>query len=170
MKRLPWLALVLLAGCSQKVTPKVSPQEYELYSAWMQHHFPKAPDGALYLSTRTFAWPSESCGPALKKEGVDTALVGQLADLGEAEFPLDLHAPTLKVPWAFKEAEGYPADKSGTYRLVAFSRAAFNRRSTQALFAVSDSCGGLCGGGGVVIAWRDSGVWQFKPSGCFWQY
>lgn len=162
--------LVVLAGCSPKIGSRVAPQEYELYSAWMHHHFPKAPEGTFYLSTRTFAWPAASCGQSMKKEGVDTGLVAQLAALGDAEYPLDLRVPTMKIPWPYKEAEGYPADPSGTYRLVAFSRAAFNRRNTQALFAVSDSCGGLCGGGGVVIAWRDNGAWQFKPSSCLWMY
>ncbi len=169
MKRSLWLGLALLAGCSPKIPPKVETAEYELYSAWMQNYFKKAPEGTLYLSARTFAWP-DACDQIMKKAGVDSGLVAQLSSLGEAEYPMELRAPGMKSPWPFKETVGYPSDAPGTYRLVAFSRAAFNRQHTQALFAASDSCGSLCGGGGAVIAWRDNGAWQFKPSGCLWQY
>ena len=45
---------------------------------------------------------------------------------------------------------------------------AFNATHTQALFAVSNSCGGLCGGGGAVLRRRENGAWVFKPAGCIW--
>jgi hypothetical protein len=44
----------------------------------------------------------------MKEAGADNRLVEQLAGLGEAEFPLNLHASAMQIPWAFKEAKLVP--------------------------------------------------------------
>jgi len=69
-----------------------------------------------------------------------------------------------------KEVESLPLDAAGTYRIVGFSRVAFNRVHTEALFAISDSCGGLCGGGGARLARRENGKWTFRTTVCNWIY
>ena len=176
MNRLAWILLVAMAGCAPKIPTKVAAEEYEVYSAWIRHHFAKEQPRTLYLATRTFSWETAStCDTkAMRKAGVDDSLARRLRELGEAEYPLNLYSRTMKIPWDFKEASGFPdrfsEDQPGTFRIVAFSRVAFNTRRTRALFAVSNICGGLCGGGGVLSGVRKDSAWTFQQTGCMWVY
>jgi hypothetical protein len=54
--------------------------------------------------------------------------------------------------------------------LIGFSRVAFNPDHTQALFGISDSCGGECGKGGARFARRENGKWTFHALNCIWMY
>jgi len=167
--------IVFTTGCTPAIANKVTPEEYELYSEWTAQHFAtKTPDHLLF-SNRTFVFdPLEryGCGDRLHGDnGVPWSQIKQLHALGEAEYPLDFYTKgRLDIPWPYKEVESLPLDALGTYRIVGFSRVAFNRIHTEALFAISDSCGGLCGGGGARLARRENGKWTFRTTVCNWIY
>jgi hypothetical protein len=179
MKRPVWILLVILTGCGQRIPNVVTPQEYEVYSAWMKYRYPKQPDGALYLASETFIQQLDNCEKELKLKGVDS-LRRQLLDLGAAKYPLRLHSKTMHVPWPFEEADDFPPKQIpyGELRYVQFSRVAFNRQRSEALFTVNVGRGyhfresgetelGL-GGGGAIIATKQNGVWIVTDTRCIW--
>jgi hypothetical protein len=170
------IAFVLFLAAGPPIIPnKVTPDEYQLYSEWTAQHFAaKAPD-QLFFSKRTFVFdPLEKfgCGDRLHADNaVSSSLINQLHALGEAEYALDFYPPSgLRVPWPHKEVDGLPNDQPNTYRLIGFSRVAFNLDHSEALFAISDSCGGECGGGGARLARRENGKWTFRTTSCVWEY
>jgi hypothetical protein len=165
----------MVAGCAPSVPGKVTPDEYELLSAWTRQHFGQKPPERFFVSSRTFVFDplqSYGCGDRLHAhDGVPWSLIKRLHALGEAEYPLDFYtAGRLQIPWPYREVDDLPADKPGTYHLIGFSRVAFNHDHSMALFAVSDSCGGLCGGGGARMARRENGKWTFRTTSCSWVY
>lgn len=118
---------------------------------------------------------SDRCGKQLRPRlKSDAGLVDQFSALGEAEYHLDLYStpPKLEAPMLFEPAGDYPPEEPKTqYRFITFSRVAFNAAGNLAVFAVSDACGGLGGGGGALIARRSSpGVWAFEDTDCRWVY
>jgi hypothetical protein len=156
----------------------VSDEEYSLYSAWAKHHFKEQPS-RLLLASRTFVFDPlgpQGCNVKMlqAKAHVSSSLLRALHDLGEAEYAVHtskFRLPAFRIPWNYDESEGLYTNPSRPFRLIAFSRVAFNRDRSEAFFAVSNSCGGLCGGGGPLIAIRKDGEWVFSSDlGCFWQY
>jgi hypothetical protein len=167
--------VVSLVGCGPTIPNKVTPEEYSLYSDWTAQHFAAKPPAHLFFSSRTFMFdPLEpyGCGDRLHaNNGVSWSLIKQLHALGQAEYPVDFYnGRNLRIPWASKEADGLPVETPGTYSLVGFSRVAFNRDHSQALFAISDSCGGGCGSGAARLARRENGKWAFSTLDCSWIY
>ena len=170
-----------MSECRDRAMPipnSVSDEEYSLYSAWVKHHFKEQPRRIL-LESRTFIF--DPLGPAscnakiLKAQGhVNPSFLRALHDLGEAQYPLNtgkFELPAFRIPWKYEESEGLYTNPSPPFRLIAFSRAAFNRDRSEAFFAVSNSCGGSCGGGGALLAIRRQGEWLFKSDlGCVWLY
>jgi hypothetical protein len=169
--------VVTLAGCDARVSNKVTPDEYHVYSDWMRLRYSKTTPDNLYLRTHTFAFPTVSdlnFRVAMDKAGVASSLVKQLQVLGDAEYGVDFDSQQtyLRLPWNFKEVDDFrliPLDR-GQYDLIGFSRVAFNRAHDHALFAVDVICGGLCGTGEVVSARKASGGWLFENSGWSWVY
>jgi hypothetical protein len=170
---------VVLTGCSAPIPNKVSPDEYEIYSQWMKGYFSKAAPANLYIQRTTFTYdPLENkgaCGGAeLHKDGVPWSLLKEIHTLGEAAYPLDVNSPTtkLRIPWKYGVVDDWPgaSPKPGGYDMIAFSRVAFNRGHTEALFAIDDVCGGLCGHGGYIRAHKESNTWVFRPGECAWVY
>ena len=168
-----------LAGCNGRIPNNVSPDEYGVYAEWMKAHFLKDAPSNLYISSRTFvfdALETFGCGNALRdKAGVPWSLIKQLHALGKAKYRLDIYPPESKlpIPWNYTAVEGWRLISQWPvrFKFVEFSRVAFNHSRSKALFAVSDSCGGLCGGGGAVYAHRKNGPWVFESGGgCFWLY
>ena len=159
-----------------QIPNSISDEEYSVYSAWLKHHF-KEPPPRLLLANRTFIFDplsSSGCAKALQTQGrVSPFLLQPLHDLGEAEFLVrtgKFQLPQFKLPWKYEESDLCPSP-SPPFRLIAFSRVVFNRNRTEGLFAVSDLCGGLCGGGGPFIATRKDGQWVFRSDlGCSWIY
>jgi hypothetical protein len=167
--------IVFTTSCTPAISNKVSPEEYELYSAWTAQHFAAKTPDQLFFFSRTFVFdPLEQygCGDTLHGDnGVPWSQIKRLHALGEAEYPLDFYSKgRLDIPWPYKEVDSLPLDGRGTYRIVGFSRVAFNRDHTEGLFAISDSCGGLCGGGGARLARRENGKWTFRTTVCNWIY
>ena len=79
--------------------------------------------------------------------------------------------PPYRIPWKCEEWDRLSAYPSDGFRLIQFSRVAFNPDKSQGLFAVSNSWGGLCGGGGALIAIREKSEWVFRSDlGCVWVY
>lgn len=144
----------------------------------MKAHFSKNPPSNLYITSRIFVFqPLESngCGNEIHdKAGVPRALIKQLDALGEAKYWLpDVYSPTrLRIPWGYKLFDDrlLVSQESGAYRPVAFSRVAFDTTHSKAFFAVSDACGGLCGGGGAVCAHKQNGACVIESGGCNWVY
>jgi hypothetical protein len=109
----------------------------------------------------------------MDKEGhVDRALLEALHRIGEAEYPVRadrFRTQPFKIPWRLEEFERLMTEPPHPFGMVRFSRVAFNADRSQALFAVSDVCGGLCGRGGALVATRRNGRWDFNPIvGCSW--
>jgi hypothetical protein len=169
--------VVALAGCGGRIPNKVSADEYGVYAEWMKVHFSKNPPSNLYIGSRTFvfdALKTDGCGNAIHdKAGVPWALIKQLHALGEAEYSLpDVYSPTkLRIPWSYKVVDDWRlvSQEPGLYRLVDFSRVAFDSAYSKALFAVSDTSGGV-GWGGAVYAHKKNGAWVFESGGCNWAY
>jgi hypothetical protein len=183
LKKLMCAAITVLvgAGCSHRV-PKIpntiSDDEYAVYAAWIAHHFKEQP-ARLLIQRPTFTFDpvgTHHCDPrTLESQGhIDRSLLQAFHDLGEAEYPVHtdkFKIQPFKIPWQFEESEGLIANPPYPFRLIAFSRVAFNSDRSQALFAVSNSCGGLCGGGGALLATQKNGAWIFnKNLGCMWVY
>jgi hypothetical protein len=168
------VALVLtLEGCNGRIPNSVSADEYEIYSEWLKVHFVKEAPGNLYISSRTFVFdPLKETNAC--RTGMPLPLIKQLHALGEAEYRLpDAYSPArLGIPWNYKIVDDWRlvSEESGSYRLIAFSRIAFDTTHKNALFAVSDACGGLCGHGGAVYAHKQNGAWVFEDGGCNWLY
>lgn len=173
--------IALLAGCRDGATPipnSVIDEEYSVYSAWLKQNF-KAEPPRLLLANRTFVFDPlglgpTSCGKELESQAhVSSSLLRALHNLGDAEYLVyvgKFQLPAFRIPWKYEEGDRQSMDTSGPVQLISFSRVAFNRDRSQALFAVSKSCGGLCGGGGTLLATRDKGGWVFRPVGCVWTY
>ena len=173
-----WMLLAVLIGCGQKVPNVVSPEEYELYSAWMKYRYAKQPDGALFLASETAIQNLDHCTEELKRRGVDS-LRRQLVDLGEARY-LVYPQRSIHSPSPFQEANEFPPRRlhDGGFRYLQFTRVAFNWKHTQALFAVDvgrgyrspdtgqTEIGG--GGGGAVVASKENGAWIFTHTQCIW--
>jgi hypothetical protein len=173
------IGVALLVGCRSGATPisnSVTDEEYSVYSAWIKHHFKEQPP-RLLLASRTFIFDPLNpitCGKAVEPRGdASSSLLRALHNLGEAEYPIRIgkfHLPAFRVPWNVEEWDR-ATNPYGPFRLIAFSRVAFNRDRSKALFAVSNSCGGLCGGGGALLAIREKGEWIFRSDlGCVWAY
>jgi hypothetical protein len=140
-----------------------------VYSAWIKHHFKEQPT-QLLLESRTFIFDPlrpYGCGK-IAQAHVSSRLVRALHDLGEAEYPVQtgkFRLPPYRIPWKYAELDRWSRYPSGGFRLIQFSRVAFNHDISQGLFAVSDSCGGLCGGGSALIAIREKGRVGFPVCG-----
>jgi hypothetical protein len=156
----------------------ISDEEYSVYSAWIKHHFKEQPP-RLLLANRTFIFDPlapQWCNPksSLAATHISISLLRALHDLGEAEYLVrtgKFQLPAFQIPWKYEESEGLPANPPGPFRLIGFSRVAFSQNRSEALFAVSDACGGLCGGGGALVATRKQGEWVFPSHlGCVWVY
>jgi len=163
----------VLCGCAPEIPNKVGADEYALYSDWTVAKFAKKPPEHLYFSSRTGAFDpldalQGSCQAALEKDGVSWSLMKQLHALGAAQYPLDFgSAANLQIPWSYKEVDSPPDLPPGRFHLITFSRVAFNRDHTEALFAFFDACAfDLCGRGGYVQGIKQIGKWNFHPGSC----
>jgi hypothetical protein len=173
---------LLTPACRDRALPipnSVSDEEYSVYSAWVKHHFKEQPP-RLLLASRTFILdplgPYGLCNAKLleSRGHVSSPLLRALHHLGEAEYPVDTRKfklPAFRIPWKYEGSEALYTNPSPGYSLIKFSRVAFNRDRSEAFFAVSNSCGGLCGGGGAVLGVHKQGDWVFRSDlGCIWQY
>jgi hypothetical protein len=165
---------VLTSSCRQDAAPIpniIADDEYSVYAAWLKRHFKEQP-ARLLLANRTFIFdPIDRRGCAA---GVPDPLARALHGLGEAEYFVRTEKfkhPPFTIPWSYEESPGLAAESTPPFRLIAFSRVAFNRSRSEGYFAVSDACGGLCGYGGAVLAVRRQGEWTFKAApSCAWVY
>ncbi|HLM83045.1 MAG TPA: hypothetical protein VK302_20780 [Terriglobales bacterium] len=171
--------VVVLVGCNARIPNNVTPDEYAVYSEWMKAYFSKSAPSNLYVGSRTFVFDplsSSGCGNTLHANaGVPWSLIKQLHALGEAEFRLAVYSPgtSLYIPWNYRVVDDWrlAPEQPGSYRLVSFSRVAFDHAHSQALFAFSDTCGGDCGHGGPIYAHKNKGARVFESvAGCVWHY
>ena len=173
---------LLTPACRDRALPipnSVSDEEYSLYSAWVKHHFKEQPP-RLLLASRTFIFdplgPHGLCNlKLLESRGhASSSLLRALHDLGEAEYLVDTRKfklPAFRIPWKYEDSDRLYTNPSPGYSLIEFSRVAFNPDRSEAFFAVSNSCGGLCGDGGAVLAIHKQGEWVFRSDlGCIWEY
>jgi hypothetical protein len=165
--------LIALGGCNGRIPNSVTADEYEVYAEWLKVHFAKEEPSNLYISSRTFVFDPLKKTNGCRKD-MPWPLIKQLHALGEAEYRLpDSYSPAkLRIPWNYKMVDDWRlvSEESGSYRLIAFSRIAFDANHKKAFFAASDACGGLCGQGGAVYAHKQNGAWLFEDGGCNWLY
>lgn len=152
----------------------VTDDEYALYAAWVRHTFKEQPS-KLLLARSTFRFdPREECkSKEWASNGIPTGMLESLHDPGQAGFPVatdKFQQPLFRIMWRYEESDPIVADSETQYQLVSFSRVSFNGAGDKALFAVGKSCGGLCGGGGALIATRVGDDWRFSSTGCVWVY
>jgi hypothetical protein len=168
------------SGCQEPaaaIPSSISDDEYGVYAAWLTRHF-KEPPSRLLLSDRTFVFDplgADRCDvKQLEAQGVSLELLKKLHEIGEAEYVLHtdkFQRNPFKLPWSYEESRGWSTGSGPPFRLVGFSRVAFNRSKSKAFFGVSDACGGLCGGGGALLASRKGSEWLFKSDvRCGWVY
>jgi hypothetical protein len=171
------IAILVLAAWMVWVPPipnRVTADEYAVYSAWLRHRAAKQGAATLYLPELTFSPRTELADCRLRRLSPEYRLVTRLRQLGDARYPLDLATKgNINVPFDFEQVHLHafmPQTPKEPYWLVEFSRVSFNRSHSEALFAVSNSCGGLCGGGDVLHASKRNGQWMFESTGCSWVY
>jgi len=178
-KTVAFVILALTASCRRAapISNEVSDDEYALYAAWINRHFKEQPQ-RLLLQDQTFIFDplgQNGCvqNPREKLDRTAVAMLQQYRLLGSAIYAVltgHFQRPESRVKWRYEESRGFPTeDQARPYSLIAFSRAVFDSSHTRAFFAVSDSCGGLCGYGGLVSAHREHGKWifdSFPP--CAW--
>jgi len=161
-------------ACTSRIPDKITAEEMNLYREWLKHQFSEHVPEQLYIDDQTFVFDpiQNKCDAALRKiDGVSKTMVKQLHALGNADYPLDVESNNLRLPWPYRvlDPRRLPARAPGKVHIVSFSRIAFSRDHTQALFAVGDSCGGECGGGGPVLASKPGNIWQFRRlESCTW--
>jgi hypothetical protein len=188
-KTIAALSLIAALACSLRIPNRITPEEHGVYADWMNFHFSKDPPVNLHLQSSTVAFHPPSDGPCgqtdLREAGVPGALINQLLALGTAEYRLEVFTPDTKlaVPWSYKvfdarhpaESEHQQTGEYGDmakqrYRLLEFSRVAFDRAHNKAFFYVSDTCGTLCGMAVDIYAHKESGGWVFSKVGCEMMY
>jgi hypothetical protein len=171
------VASLWTSGCQERaaaIPASISDEEYGVYAAWLKRHF-KKPPSRLLLSDRTFIFDplgADRCNVKdLQAQGVSFSLLKRLHEVGEAEYVLHtgkFQQDPFKIPWSYEEWSRW-SKASEPFRLILFTRVAFNRSRSKAFFAVNDVCGGLCGSGGPVFASRKGGDWTLSSNvGCFW--
>ena len=158
------VCLVFSVGCTPKIPTAVTSEEMNVYSEWLRHYFASKPPEQLYIDDQTFIFDplDKKRGYALPKgSGIPSALQKELHALRSAEYPLDVRE--LSLPWPYKvlNARSLPSGSPTQLHIIGFSRIAFSRDHLEALFAISDSCGGECGHGGAVHGLKHSGKWTF---------
>ena len=179
VKRVFMLAVcpTFLTGCGAPRIPNaVSNREYEVYSAWIGHHFEKKAPKSLFLYSRTTVFdPLEplGCGDTLhQRDAIQWSMIQRLHDLGTAEYRLDFDFDRThsRIELAHQIIDSPPRDPEFGYDALSFSRVTFNGAGDKALFAVSDQCGLDCGAGGAVIATKVTGAWHFQSTHCIWLF
>jgi len=161
-------------ACTSRIPNRVTTEEMDLYREWLKHQFANQPPEQLYVDDQTFVFDPvrNKCDAALRRtDGVSKALIKQLHALGNADYPLDVESNQLKLPWPYRvlDPRKVPPATPGKLHIISFSRVAFSGDHSQALFAVGDSCGGECGGGGPMLANKHGNVWQFRRlESCAW--
>lgn len=169
--------LIASVGCALQISNKVSPQEYAVYRAWVTQHFEKSPPVQLMFEPFTVTKdPLEfpSCKDELHKNGVSWSLMKELSALGDAKYPLDSGYLGLgKLPWKFTmfDSRAFPhLNSTGgryKYNAISFTRVAFNRSKTEALFYFEDENGATgMAGAGFRHARLVDGKWNFEKAGC----
>lgn len=172
------VCFTLLAGCGAPRIPNaVSDREYEVYSAWINHHFENKAPKALFLYSRTVVFDPlapPGCGDRLhRQDAIRWDMIRRLHDLGTAEYLLnfEFNQPNFRIAWDHKVVDSPPTNPEFGYNALSFSRVAFNRAGDKALFAVSDQCAaGDCGMGWAVLASKVSGAWHFQYTQCHWVF
>lgn len=166
----------LTLGCTPKIPNQITSQEMDLYRDWLKQHFAnKAPDH-LYLDDQTFVFDplrEQSCGKNLhRNDDVSNSLMRELHNLGNADYEIDISPESMKLPWSYQvlNVRHLPSSAQEAH-VISFSRVAFDRAGTEALFAVNDLCGSQCGAGRAVSARKENSAWKFKDSTtCSWKY
>jgi len=160
---LPCLALL---GCTPRIPDRVTAEEMALYSEWLKSRFADKTPEHLYIDDQTFIYDPTNhrqCDSLHKDQGVSSSLCKRLHELGNAEYGLEFSSGSFNLPWPYQvlNPRRMPVGTPTTLHIIGFSRIAFNRGHSEALFAISDSCGGECGGGGPVHARKVDGAWKF---------
>ncbi len=163
-------------GCTPKIPNQITSREMDLYRGWLKQRFANQAPERLYLDNQTFVFDplrDAACGKSLhKNDGVSNSLMRELHNLGNADYEVDVSPESMKLPWPHQvlNVRHMPSASSGMH-IVSFSRVAFDRSGTEALFAVNDLCGLQCGAGHAVSARKENGEWTFKDSStCYWKY
>jgi len=133
---------VFSLGCTPKIPTQVTSEEMSVYSEWLRHYFANKAPEQLYIDNQTFVFDplDKKRGFGLPKDaGITSYLPKELHALGKAEYPLE--AQELSLPWPYKvlNPRQFP-NASPSLHVIGFSRVAFNKEHTEALFAISDSC------------------------------
>jgi hypothetical protein len=170
-------ALVFFAvGCTPKIPNRITSQEMDLYRDWLKQRFANKAPEHLYLDDQTFVFDpvrQEGCAKDLhKNDGVSNSLMRELHSLGNADYEIDVAPASMRLPWAYQvlNVRHLPSAADGLH-MISFSRVAFDRGGTKALFAINDLCGPQCGSGRAISATKENGAWKFKDSTtCSWKY
>lgn len=78
-----------------------------------------------------------------------------------------LRASSAEAAW---KAFGDERSHGNGVRFVLLSRVGFDYTHQTAAVAFSNSCGGDCGGGGLLLGHKKDGRWEFAETACHWLY
>src|ERR1700726_4941454 len=103
------VCFTLFVGCGAPQIPNaVSDREYQVYSAWIKHHFENKTPKALFLYSRTFVFDPLApygCGDTLhRQDAISMDLIRRLHDLGTAQYLLNFafNQPNFHIAWDYK--------------------------------------------------------------------
>ncbi len=169
------IALVCSIACSRTHIPnRVTADEYDVYSQFLLQRFAKkAPANLQFWSVTVPFVLDERCFEDIEKNNkIPSALIRQQKELGQATSPLDIQngRDNLMIPWPHSVVYSIKeVHTSLDLHLMSFSRVAFNRAHTEALFSFGDICGGDCGHGAPIYARKKNGKWEFtNVNTCSW--
>ena len=161
----------------------IGPQDYLIYRTLLKerHSGPRVGAGATILVYEGFEIPEVSLSPSdfsierlqaeIVKSGEDLKLspdtVANFSRMSTDVISLDRQqfldlplvlASQAEISDVFAKDDGWAA--LGTSNIVRFSRIGFSCQRNQALVYESQSCGSLCGSGGLLILKKDEDRWR----------
>ena len=113
-------------GCGSPSLPnKVTPDEYEIYTAWVNQHFEKNPPKKISFNASTINEKSlytGNCGEALRKDGVSQSMIEALAKRNGTFYPLDFQDKVIC------ESRGHTRSKMTVITRARYSSPAHHRQ------------------------------------------
>jgi hypothetical protein len=188
---LSFVLVFLLAACTAPATPQPTPapdETYLVYTAMMDYTMGQRnnPSQVVVVDTTgidNITLPQLQAPDPQRFSKFDSSLLSALAQ--SAAQPLHLESQftgagkVLLVSQADLDAifktqdyqagwDAFGKAYAGAHSYYTFSRVVFNTAGDQALMYFSTHCGGLCGGGNLVLLAKENGAWVVKTMQMTW--
>jgi hypothetical protein len=156
-----------------EVPNNVTSEEYEVYSASLRKYLKEHASVRAEVEKQTMPFAplaGQGCGDEWhRNNNISWAMMRKLQAVGQRRFQIQLDR--LPAVSDLDQRASIPELAHGQKHYLSFSRVVFDNSKTEAFFAVSDSCGALCGKGGPVKGTRQGREWVFESFlDCSWLY